>query len=88
MKSRFLFLPAFLGLLLCFSCEKAVTDPEVYEYRFPLSYAGSLATEGFSLKAGDQVGLFLVTGATLTGEAAEEAGHWMVKATSPVPVPV
>ena len=87
MKSRFPFLPALLAILLCFSCEKPVTDPEVYEYRFPLSYAGSLETCGFSLKAGDQVGLFLVTGTTLTVEAAEEAGHWMVKATSPVPIP-
>ena len=28
MKSRFLFLPALLAILLCFSCEKPVTGPE------------------------------------------------------------
>lgn len=87
MNSRFHILPALLGLLLCFSCEKPVADPDFYEYRFPLSYAGSIGSGGFSLKAGDQVGLYLVTGGTLTGEAVQESGRWVVKALSHVPVP-
>ena len=86
MHIRSYFLPALLAVALCFSCEKPA-DPDFYEYRFDLSFAGAVESSGLSLKAGDQVGLFLVTGTTLVGEVAEESGRRMVKAVSPVPVP-
>lgn len=75
-----------VAAVLCFSCEKPV-EPDLYDYRFDLSYGGEVEESGFSLKTGDQVGLFLVTGGTLVGEVVEEAGVRRVKAVSPVSVP-
>ncbi len=87
MQIRSYSLPALLAVVFFFSCQKPADEPDVYEYRFDLSCSKDLGDSGFSLKAGDPVGLFLVNGTTLTGEAEEEAGHWTVKASSPVPVP-
>ena len=81
------FLPVFIAAVLCFSCEKPVAEPDFYEYHFDLSYGGEVENSGFSLKAGDQVGLFLVNGTTLTGEVEEESGGRTVKAVSRVRIP-